>query len=65
MTDDRIEAAAEALCRATGLDWDMIPDAAEGDNEDTGPETRRYFRQWVRPAITAYEEAEVVAKEPS
>lgn len=53
----RIEAAAEALCRATGLDWDTIPDAAEGDNEDTGPETRRDFRRWVRPAITAYEAA--------
>lgn len=53
VTEERIEAGAKALCLATGLDWDSIPETAEGDDKDTGPETRRYFRQWFKPALTA------------
>lgn len=53
VTEERLEAGAKALCLATGLDWDSIPETAEGDDKDTGPETRRYFRQWFKPALTA------------
>lgn len=56
---DAIEAAAKALCLATGLDWDSIEDAEDGDGLDSplGPETKRYFRQWFNAALTAYEAA--------
>jgi hypothetical protein len=55
VTEEMVEAGAEALCLATGLDWSDLDESSSGDNSpaEPGPETKRYFRGWARAALVA------------
>ena len=52
-SDDQVEAAAEAICRATYLDWDSLPDSGPDDASPSGKETKEMFRIWARAALAA------------